>query len=244
MLHAEAIPVDIGYEDEDVVVVNKSAGMVVHPGAGNKTNTLVHALLYHCKNLSGIGGVLRPGIVHRLDKDTSGLMVVAKNDDAHLHLSQQFKKRTIWRTYIAMVFGRFEKTHGSFNASIGRHPIHRKKMSTKSKRGKPALTIWEVLESFDQMSLVRAKLETGRTHQIRVHFSDFGNPVVGDSVYGGKVRVKNIIDPKLKLEVEKLHALLLHAEKLTFIHPGTQQPMAFEAPMPDYFKHILEMLHE
>ena len=244
VLRPEDIPISIVYEDEDVVVVNKPAGMIVHPGAGHKHHTLVNALLFHCKFLSGIGGVLRPGIVHRIDKDVSGLLVVAKNDAAHLALSQQFKTKTIRRVYQALVYGRFESPHGSFDLPIGRHPVHRRKMSTHTKRGKSALTIWDVLASYDQMSFMKISLETGRTHQIRVHFSDAGHPVVGDMTYGGKNRARHLIDPSLKQAVEKLPALLLHAQTLTFQHPTTQKMMSFEAPLPEYFQAILRILHE
>lgn len=244
ILLPQNLPIHILYEDDDVVIVNKEAGRVVHPGAGNKKGTLVNALLFHCRNLSGIGGVMRPGVVHRLDKDTSGLILFAKNDEAHLQLANQFKKRTIKRHYKTIVFGKFKMTQGTFDAPIGRHPAQRKKMSTKSKRGKPALTFWKVLESFDQMSFVDAVLATGRTHQIRVHFSDAGHPVVGDPKYGGTNRAKNIVNPELKKAVMKLPFLLLHSESLSFIHPRTGEAMKFDAPLPDYFKKILDILHE
>jgi len=244
VLRPEDLPIAIVYEDQDIVVVNKSAGMVVHPGAGHKHHTLVNALLFHCKFLSGVGGVLRPGVVHRIDKDVSGLLVVAKNDRAHLALSSQFKTKTIRRVYQALVYGRFESQHGSFDLPIGRHPVHRRKMSTHTKRGKSALTLWDVVAAYDQMSLMKISLETGRTHQIRVHFSDAGHPVVGDMTYGGKTRAKHVIDPKLKQAIEKLPALLLHAHTLTFEHPTTQKKISFEAPLPDYFQEILRILHE
>lgn len=244
VLIPENLPIHIVYEDDDIVVVNKEAGMVVHPGAGNKRGTLVNALLFHCKNLSGVGGVMRPGVVHRLDKETSGLIIFAKNDEAHLHLANQFKKRTLKRHYKALVYGKFEQTQGEFSAPIGRHPVQRKKMSTKSKHGKSALTLWKIVESFDQISLIDAILGTGRTHQIRVHFSDAGHPVVGDSKYGGLGRVKNIVDPKLKSEVSKLPYLLLHSESLSVIHPRTAEVMKFNTPLPDYFQKILKVLRE
>lgn len=238
------IPIEILYEDEDLIVVNKPAGMVVHPGAGHKEETLIHALLFHCQNLSGIGGVLRPGIVHRLDKDTSGVMVVAKNDEAHLNLSEQFKQRTIQREYKTLVFGRMKEKEGSFDQPIGRHHHHRKKMSSKSRRGKEAMTLWKVLKEYDQMSLIQAKLKTGRTHQIRVHFSEAGYPVVGDATYGHKNRIKNMIDIKLRHMIEKLPAMLLHAETLAFDHPKTGKKLSFETPLPAYFENILKVLNE
>lgn len=242
VIEPQEIPLDILYEDTDVVVVNKPAGMVVHPGTGNKEGTLVNALLHHCKNLSGIGGVLRPGIVHRLDKDTSGVMVVAKNDQAHLHLSEQFKKRTIGREYQALIFGRMKEDEGNFNQPIGRHPHHRKKMSSKAKKGKEAKTYWKVLKKYDQLSLIQANLATGRTHQIRVHFSEAGHPVVGDTTYGGKNRIKNIINLKLRQAIEKLPAMLLHAKTLSFEHPKTHKRLIFKVPRPDYFDKILNIL--
>ncbi|HBQ21250.1 MAG: hypothetical protein A2Z91_00135 [Deltaproteobacteria bacterium GWA2_38_16] len=245
---AQDLPLHVYYEDEDLIVINKAAGMVVHPGAGNKEGTLVNALLHHCKHLSsigaGIGGVLRPGIVHRLDRDTSGLMVVAKTDQAHLSLSDQFKERTIRRHYETLVYGRMETPHGSFDSPIGRHPTQRKKMSSQSKRGKSALTVWEVLKAYDQVSLMKATLATGRTHQIRVHFSEGGHPVLGDETYGGKNRVKHIVDQKLKHAIEQLPYLLLHAKTIAFTHPKTHEILSFEAPIPDYFKHILEILDD
>ncbi len=244
ILIPENIPVNILYEDDDIVVVNKDGGMVVHPGAGNKRGTLINALLFHCKSLSVVGGVMRPGVVHRLDKDTSGLIVFAKNDEAYLHLAHQFKERTIRRHYKTLVYGKFKETQGSFGEPIGRHPLQRKKMSTKSKRGKPALTLWKMVESFDQMSFIDAILATGRTHQIRVHFSDAGHPVVGDPKYGGTNRAKTIVDVKLKQAVSSLPALLLHSESLLMIHPKTGKEMKFEAPLPDYFLNILRLLHE
>lgn len=242
ILIPENLPIDIVYEDDDIVVVNKEAGRVVHPGAGNKKGTLVNALLFHCKNLSGVGGVMRPGVVHRLDKETSGLIIFAKNDEAHLHLANQFKERTLKRHYKALVYGKFEQTQGEFSAPIGRHPVQRKKMSTKSRRGKPALTLWKIVESFDQISFVDAVLGTGRTHQIRVHFSEAGHPVVGDSKYGGGGRVKNIVDPTLKSEISRLPSQLLHSESLSVIHPRTAEVMKFYAPLPDYFQNLLRIL--
>jgi len=240
----ENIPVDILYEDDDLVVIHKRAGQVVHPGAGNKRGTLVNALLYHCKNLSGIGGVMRPGVVHRLDKGTSGVMLFAKNDKAHLHLTSQFEKKLTQRHYKALIFGKMKTGSGSFSEPIGRHPIQRKKMSVHSRKGKAALTYWEVVQSYEQMSLVRATLATGRTHQIRVHFSNAGHPVVGDSTYGGVKRMKGIVSLDLRRALQKLPALLLHAEHLSFTHPTTGKKMSFEVPLPDYFQRILKLLDE
>jgi 23S rRNA pseudouridine1911/1915/1917 synthase len=242
-LTAEDIPVEIIYEDDDLVVVNKQAGLVVHPGAGNRTGTLVNALLFHCNKLSGLGGQ-RPGIVHRLDKETSGVMVVAKNDETHFSLSRQFQDRTVKKNYKALVYGRMESNQGTFDSPIGRHPSNRKKMSSRSNQAKSALTLWSVLKEYEQMSLVKVVLATGRTHQIRVHFSEAGHPVVGDDTYGGSKRLKNIVDVKLRQRVQKLSALMLHAEHLSFIHPGTKKEIYFDVEPPKHFKNILELLDD
>jgi len=244
VLKAENLPLTVLYEDEDLIVIHKEAGSVVHPGAGHKKGTLVNALLYHCKNLSGIGGVLRPGVVHRLDKDTSGVMVFAKSDRAHQGLAKQFKERSIQRYYTALVFGKFQETSGTFSDPIGRHPVQRKKMSTKSRHGKPALTRWKIIQSFDQMTLVEAILATGRTHQIRVHFSAAGHPVVGDPTYGGTRRIQGIVNLHLKRAVQKLPALLLHAAYLSFTHPVSGKKLSYESPLPERFQTVLAILNE
>lgn len=240
----QALPLFILYEDQDIVVIDKAAGMVVHPGAGNREGTVVNALLHHCKNLSGVGGVHRPGVVHRLDKETSGVMVFAKNDEAHLSLSAQFKERTIQRRYLTLVFGRMGKTQGMFDQAIGRHPSQRKKMSSKSKHGKTALTHWEVKKEYDQLSLMSIKLMTGRTHQVRVHFSEAGHPVVGDDVYGGVKRTHQIVSLDVKNAIEKVSHLLLHAEFLSFKHPRTHETLTFQTPLPSYFKEVLDLLDD
>ncbi len=214
---------------------------MVHPGAGNKRGTLINALLFHCK-LSTVGGVHRPGVVHRLDKNTSGVIVFAKNDQSHWNLSAQFQKKTVGRHYEALVFGKLKTPSGIFSESIGRDPVNRKKMSTRSKHGKAALTSWKVKEFFDQLTWVEAVLATGRTHQIRVHFSNAGHPVVGDSTYGGTKRALNIVDVELRREIQKLPALLLHAGYLSFRHPKTGEELSFHVPLPDYFIHILNIL--
>ncbi len=224
---AEAIPQNIPlvilYEDEHLIVVNKPRGMVVHPAAGNSDGTLVNALLGHCKNLSGIGGVLRPGIVHRLDKDTSGVMVVAKSDVAHLGLAKQFHERTIERRYIALVHGVLAKDAGTISGPIGRHPVHRQEMAIVP-NGRRAVTHWRCLER----TLIEAKLETGRTHQIRVHFAHIGHPLVGDPLYGRKKEY-------LPIEGQALHAAVLG-----FIHPVTGEKLYFETPMPDVMLQVIE----
>ena len=225
----EDIPIDIVYQDEDIAVINKAQGMVVHPAAGNYTGTLVNALLYHVKDLSGINGAIRPGIVHRIDKDTSGLLVIAKNDNAHLSLGEQIKSKTAHREYIALVNGNIKEDEGRIDLPIGRHRVDRKKMAVVPE-GKPAATNYTVLERYGKYTLVKAVLETGRTHQIRVHFAHNGHPVVGDPVYGPE-----------KCEF-KLNGQLLHAKRLMLIHPSTGEKMEFEAPMPDYFETVIKKL--
>lgn len=225
----ENIPLDILYEDDDIIVINKPQGMVVHPAPGNYSGTLVNALLYHCKNLSGINGILRPGIVHRLDKDTSGVMVVAKNDKAHISLSNQIKERSVFKKYVAIVEGVIKDEEGKIEAPIGRHPVDRKKMAV-IEDGRYALTLYKVLERFKENTLVEAVIKTGRTHQIRVHMAFIGHPVVGDPVYGFKKQ-------KFKLEGQALHSSILG-----FVHPTKGVYMEFEAPLPEYFKKLIEFL--
>lgn len=228
----ENIDLDIVYEDEDLVVINKPKGMVVHPAPGVYTGTLVNGLLYHCKNLSGINGVIRPGIVHRIDKDTTGILVVAKNDDAHAFLSEQFKEHSIKREYYALVEGKFMKTEGSIDKPLGRHKRDRVKMAIVPD-GKRAITHYEVLEQYDNgTSLVKCSLETGRTHQIRVHMASISHPLVGDTVYG------------LKKQRYKLEGQVLHAKTLGFIHPTTKEYMEFDSKLPDYYEDILNNLRK
>jgi 23S rRNA pseudouridine1911/1915/1917 synthase len=237
----QKIPINIIYEDSEIVVVNKAPGMVVHPAAGNPDGTLVNALLYHCKDLSGIGGVLRPGIVHRLDKGTSGVIIAAKNDRAHVSLSAQFKERKVKKIYKALIYGSPKEKKGTFSLDIGRHPTNRKKMSTKVVRGRSAVTHWEVVERFSNcLSLVKIRLITGRTHQIRVHFSANGMPLVGDSVYGGKRSVKRLPEGDFREIAAGAERTMLHASKVTILHPSTGKEMEFEADLPSDFKEILE----
>jgi 23S rRNA pseudouridine1911/1915/1917 synthase len=238
----EPLPLDIVYEDQSLVVVHKPAGMVVHPACGNYTGTLVNALLYHCKNLSGIGGVLRPGIVHRLDKGTSGIMVVAKNDPAHQELSGQFKEHSIRRHYQAIVCGTMAQNTGTIKTLIGRHPIDRKRMSTAPRKGRQAITHWEVKESFPGMTLLEVRLETGRTHQVRVHLASLGHPIVGDSVYGGTKRLKELPAHTLRQVIRSISRPLLHAGYLQFIHPETGAAMEFAVPPPADFMKVIELL--
>lgn len=225
----ENIPLDVLYEDKDVIVVNKPQGMVVHPAPGNYTGTLVNALLYHCTDLSGINGVLRPGIVHRIDKDTSGILVVAKNDAAHNSLAAQLKEHSMNRVYNALVEGVIKEESGTVDKPIGRHPVDRIKMAVV-KDGRHAVTHYNVLERYANNTLIECKLETGRTHQIRVHMAYIGHPIVGDPVYGYKKQKFN------------LQGQMLHARKLGFIHPSTGKYIEFSSELPDYFKKILKLL--
>ena len=236
----ENIPLDIIYEDGDIIVINKPSGMVVHPAPGNYTGTLVNALLYHSgDSLSGIGGVLRPGIVHRIDKDTSGLLVVAKNDAAHAALSKQMQTHGIVREYHALVNGGFKNDSGTVDLPIGRHPEDRKKMAViRDGTAREAITHYEVIERFGPITYLKLRLETGRTHQIRVHMSTLGHPLLGDTVYGGG-----------KTPFEKRHAPLLsgqalHAKHLSFRHPTTGEPVDFESPLPDNFEELLSILRK
>ena len=225
------IPLDVVYEDEHVIVVNKPVGMVVHPAPGHPDGTLVNALLYHCgKSLSGINGELRPGIVHRIDRDTSGLIIAAKNDAAHLALASQLQDHTLARTYAAVAVGGFKEDAGMVNAPIGRHSVDRKKMAIDRKNGREAVTHWLVLERYPGYTLVECRLETGRTHQIRVHMASVGHPLLGDVVYGAKKPYPG------------LAGQCLHARKLKFIHPATGAPVEVECPLPDWFEAVLEKL--
>ena len=234
----ENIPIDIVYEDEDIIVVNKPKGMVVHPAAGNYTGTLVSALLYHCgERLSGIGGVLRPGIVHRIDKDTSGLLVVAKNDAAHLSLSEQIKEHKVSRIYHAIALGKIDEDI-TVDLPIGRHPIDRKKMAVTEKNSKNAITHVKVLERFPAMTYVRCELETGRTHQIRVHLSHKNHPLLGDLVYGAEKHPQNVRFAKYT------EGQCLHAKELILTHPRTGETMRFTSELPSYFTEILDILRK
>lgn len=236
---AQSIPLDIIYEDQDLLVLNKPAGLVVHPGVGNPDRTLVNALLAHCgDSLSGIGGVKRPGIVHRLDKETSGLMVVAKNDKAHHGLSEQFSNRTLSRTYVALLWGVPNPLKGTIQGAIGRDPRNRQKMAIVKSGGREATTHYETLETFSgKASLVKCKLETGRTHQIRVHMTSKGHGLLGDATYGHapKGMPQDLIKEITTLTQGKKRQCL-HAFAITFIHPATQQVMSFECPWPQDFK--------
>ena len=226
---AENIPIEIVYEDDDLLVVNKPKGMVVHPAAGNYSGTLVNALLYHCKDrLSSINGVIRPGIVHRIDKNTSGLLIVAKTDRAHLGLAEQIKAHTFTREYQAVICGHLKESHGIIEAPIGRHPVDRKKMCVTEKNSKPAKTEYTVLEEYNGYSLVKLKLFTGRTHQIRVHMAYIGHPVFGDDVYGKPSKL--------------CEGQCLHAKKIGFVHPVDGKYYEFDSELPDYFKSVINKL--
>ena len=230
-LTAQNIPLDIVYEDGDVLVVNKPKGLVVHPAAGHEDGTLVNALLYHCgDSLSGINGEQRPGIVHRIDMDTSGLLIVAKNDFAHQRLSAQLQDHTLRRTYECIVRGGFREDSGTVNAPIGRHPTDRKRMAVTEKNSRAAVTHWEVIARYGAYTHLRCRLETGRTHQIRVHMAYLGHPIAGDPLYGVK-------KPELGLTSQ-----CLHARELTFVHPRTGEEMTFTCDLPQEFQHALDLL--
>ncbi len=230
-IEAEEIPLDIVYEDKHMLVVNKPQGMVVHPAAGNYSGTLVNALMAHCgDNLSGINGEIRPGILHRIDKDTSGLLLVAKDDAAHIGLSAQIKEHSLTREYLCIVHGKIKEDNGTIDAPIGRDPKDRKKMTITDKNARNAVTHFFVLERFDKYTFIKCRLETGRTHQIRVHMSKNSHPIVGDPVYGRKK------------EEFKLNGQLLHAWKVGFVHPVTGEYMEFERGVPEYFEQVLETL--
>ena len=225
------IPLDVVYEDDDVIVVNKPVGMVVHPAPGHPDGTLVNALLYHCgSSLSGINGVLRPGIVHRIDRDTSGLIIAAKNDRAHLALAAQLQDHTLARVYEAVAVGSLKEDSGTVDAPIGRHPVDRKKMAVDRKNGRPAVTHWSVLARYPGYTRVECRLETGRTHQIRVHMASIGHPLLGDVVYGNKKPFPG------------LAGQCLHAKRLRFLHPSTGEPVEVECPLPQWFTDVLKKI--
>ena len=230
-IRPEPIPLEILYEDKDLIMVNKPKGMVVHPGAGHDSGTLVNGLLAHCKDLSGINGILRPGIVHRIDMDTTGVLVACKNDFTHKDIAEQLKLHSITRIYYAIVHGVIKEDNGTINAPIGRHPVERKKMSINEKNGKPAITHYQVLKRYERFTYVSCKLETGRTHQIRVHMASIGHPLLGDVVYG-----------PAKCPYPGLQGQTLHAGVLGIRHPYTGEYLEVTAPLPEYFLELLKKL--
>jgi len=240
----EPLPLDIIYEDDALIVVNKPAGMVVHPGAGLDSGTLANALVYHFNELSGTAGRMRPGIVHRLDKETSGLLVVAKNDLAHMKLSEQFHDRNVFKMYVALVYGRVSQSIGDIEANIGRSPHNRTRMAVlKGGAGRYAHTIFQVEDRYQEFSLLRVQIKTGRTHQIRVHLAHIGHPVVGDTVYG-QGRENSVRDPLMRKEIRLLDRHFLHAAQLEFLHPVTGEIKKFEAPMPAELTSFLSVLNQ
>ncbi len=235
----EGIPLEVLFEDQSLLVLNKPAGLVVHPAAGHEEHTLVNALLHHCRGqLSGIGGVARPGIVHRLDKETSGCLVIAKNDETHVALSAQFAGRKVKKIYNAIVCGELMRDAGEIRAAIARHPSHRKRMAARDDdSGRAAHTSWRALERLNSATFVEAQLHTGRTHQVRVHFQFLGHPLVGDETYGARQNKK-----LTELTGYKAPRVMLHARELSFVHPRTEKPMSFEAPLPGDFRDALKFL--
>ncbi len=239
-IEAEDIPLDVVYEDGDLLVINKPADLVIHPAAGNPSGTLVNALLHHCHDLSGIGGVERPGIVHRLDKDTTGVMVVAKTDRAHLALSIAFRRHTMRKTYLAVCYGTLGEDEGVIEAPIDRHPTHRKEMAVVA-TGRPARTLYRVEESLAGAALVSCSPVTGRTHQIRVHLAHIGHAIVGDPLYAGR-QWRNIAEPRAQAVCRSFPRQALHAHRLAFEHPVTRQPVEFEAHLPADLQELIAVL--
>ena len=237
----EDIPLRVLHEDPHLLVLDKPAGLVVHPGAGTASGTLVNALLHRVKDLSGVGGVLRPGIVHRLDRGTSGLMVVAKDDATHQALARQFASRTVEKEYLAVVLGRPRRPSGTVDAAIGRDPVHRKRMSVRAPHGRAARTTWTVAETLDGAALLRVRIHTGRTHQIRVHLASVGHPVAGDTVYGGR-KLAAGASTRLREAVAALERPALHAARLTFVHPADGRRLQLESPLPDDLVRLLAQL--
>ena len=231
-IEPEDIPLDVLYEDDDLLIVNKPKGMVVHPSAGHYSGTLVNAIMYHCKeSLSGINGEIRPGIVHRIDMDTTGSLIICKNDTSHVNIAEQIKVHSVNRIYEGIVYGNVKEDEGMIDGPIGRHPVERKKMAINEKNGKPAITHYKVLERFGIYTYMQFKLETGRTHQIRVHMSSIGHPLLGDNLYSsGKSSFKNLCGQTL------------HAKTIGFVHPSSGEYVEFHAPLPEYFEKLLSQL--
>jgi 23S rRNA pseudouridine1911/1915/1917 synthase len=241
----EPIKIDILYEDKHLIVVNKQPDLVVHPAPGHSSGTLVHGLLYHCPDLEGIGGEIRPGIVHRLDKDTSGTLVVAKNAVALQHLAGQFKSRKIKKDYLALVHGEMQADSGTISLPVGRHPTDRKRMSTASRKSRGAETTWQVKERFRSATMIDINLKTGRTHQIRVHCAAIGHPVVGDTVYGSRRARKTVAKSNDLSDIfGAVTRQMLHARHLEFVHPGTETTVKFEAPVPQDMQELISILRQ
>jgi 23S rRNA pseudouridine1911/1915/1917 synthase len=242
-LEPEPLVLRVVFEDDHLIAVNKPPGLVVHPATSHRTSTLVHGLLYHCDHLADLGGPLRPGIVHRLDKDTSGIIVVAKGNSAYRHLSRQFKEKLVYKEYSALVYGRLPHSSGQFTDPIHRHPKNRKKMGIIA-GGREASTFWWLKLLFGEVSLVKVVIKTGRTHQIRVHFAHAHHPVVGDATYGGKKRVNSVQSPLLRDRLRKVKRQMLHARRLKLVHPATGENLDLSAPMPEDMSDLLEFLQK
>jgi 23S rRNA pseudouridine1911/1915/1917 synthase len=240
-LEPESLSLDVVFEDDHLIAINKPPGLVVHPASSHRKSTLVHGLLHHCAHLADLGGPLRPGIVHRLDKDTSGIIVVAKENSAYRHLSRQFKEKLVYKEYSALVYGRLRQSSGQFAEPIQRHPKNRKKMGIIA-GGREASTLWWLELLFGEVSLVKVVIKTGRTHQIRVHFSHAHHPVVGDTTYGGKKRVRSVQNPIVRSRLSKVKRQMLHARKLALEHPATGEKLDLSAPLPEDMSDLLEFL--
>jgi 23S rRNA pseudouridine1911/1915/1917 synthase len=237
----EPLSLDVLFEDEHLIAINKPAGLVVHPAASHPISTLVHGLLHHCGHLAELGGPLRPGIVHRLDKDTSGIIVVAKENSTYRDLSRQFKEKLVYKEYTAIVFGRMRQSYGEFTGPIQRHPRHRKKMGIVA-RGREATTVWWLKNMFEEVSVVKVVIKTGRTHQIRVHFAHAHHPVVGDTTYGGKRKVRSVQNPLVQARLSKVQRQMLHARRLKLEHPATGEALDLSAPLPEDMAELIEFL--
>jgi 23S rRNA pseudouridine1911/1915/1917 synthase len=240
-LEPEPLSLDVVFEDDHLIAINKPSGLVVHPATSHRTSTLVHGLLHHCDHLADLGGPLRPGIVHRLDKDTSGIIVVAKENSAYRHLSRQFKEKLVYKEYSALVYGHLRQSSGQFTDPIRRHPKNRKKMGIIA-GGREASTFWWLELLFGEVSLVKVVIKTGRTHQIRVHFAHARHPVVGDATYGGKKRVKSVQNPLMRARLSKVKRQMLHARRLALEHPATGETLDLSAPLPEDMTDLLQFL--
>ena len=242
-LEPEPLSLDVVFEDDHLIAINKPPGLVVHPATSHRTSTLVHGLLHHCDHLADLGGPLRPGIVHRLDKDTSGIIVVAKENSAYRHLSRQFKEKLVYKEYSALVYGHLRQSSGQFTDPIRRHPKNRKKMGIIA-GGREASTFWWLELLFGEVSLVKVVIKTGRTHQIRVHFAHARHPVVGDATYGGKKRVKSVQNPLMRARLSKVKRQMLHARRLALEHPATGETLDLSAPLPEDMTDLLQFLRK